>query len=391
MTITKKRKHGQGALYPLPDGGWRMQVRVDGKRHSFNISKRSRKEAEKAARDMRTELFRQAEERHAARERGENPNARDVTFDDLLTLIQDDYKAKGNRSRLKVTHLTQAFAGMRAIDITPLAIREYRRKRSASGAAAATINNEMSALRRMFSLAVESRLLTSSQAPVIRLPDPKNARQGFFERDDFEAVVAELPEHLRPVMEFAYHTGWRVQSEVLTLTWAQVDFAAGIVRLEPNTTKNDEGRTYPFASLAHLQRLMERQRLHTRETELRTGSRIPYVFHRDGAPIRTYQKAWTIACDRAAHGGQKRPTEGPDVRELTRPSVVGRLVHDLRRTNVRNLERAGVARSVATKLTGHKTEAVYRRYAIAAEADLREGVAKLAALMIIEAKASRIA
>ena len=37
-------------------------------------------------------------------------------------------------------------------------------------------------------------------------------------------------------------------------------------------------------------------------------------------------------------------------------------------------------RSVAMKLTGHKTESVLRRYAIVSEADLREGVAKLARL-----------
>jgi integrase len=58
----------------------------------------------------------------------------------------------------------------------------------------------------------------------------------------------------------------------------------------------------------------------------------------------------------------------------------GWIVHDFRRTAVGNLERAGVPRSVAMKLTGHKTESVYRRYAIVAEADLREGVAKLAKL-----------
>ena len=45
---------------------------------------------------------------------------------------------------------------------------------------------------------------------------------------------------------------------------------------------------------------------------------------------------------------------------------------------MRNLERAGISRSVAMKLTGHKTEAVYRRYAIVAENDLREAGAKLA-------------
>jgi hypothetical protein len=61
----------------------------------------------------------------------------------------------------------------------------------------------------------------------------------------------------------------------------------------------------------------------------------------------------------------------------------GRLVHDLRRTAVRNLERAGVSRSVAMKLTGHKTETVCRRYAIVSESDLSDGVKKLDSLLRI--------
>jgi integrase len=58
--------------------------------------------------------------------------------------------------------------------------------------------------------------------------------------------------------------------------------------------------------------------------------------------------------------------------------VPGRLLHDFRRTAVRNLERAGDARAVAMKITGHKTESVYRRYAIVSDADLQETARKLA-------------
>jgi integrase len=54
-------------------------------------------------------------------------------------------------------------------------------------------------------------------------------------------------------------------------------------------------------------------------------------------------------------------------------------MHDFRRTAVRNLERAGVSRSAGMKLTGHKTEAIYRRYAITDSAMLEEAVAKVAA------------
>jgi integrase len=130
----------------------------------------------------------------------------------------------------------------------------------------------------------------------------------------------------------------------------------------------------PFGALSELAALLHAQRAATTAVEKRTGALVQWVFHRDGRPIWSYRTAWANALERAAHA------ERNGLRVLVRPQLVGRFVHDLRRTAVRNLERAGVPRSVPMKLTGHKTETVYRRYAIVAETDLREGVAKLAGL-----------
>ncbi len=121
-----------------------------------------------------------------------------------------------------------------------------------------------------------------------------------------------------------------------------------------------EGREFPVNALPELVGLLRRQRELTSQIEREHGVVIPWVFHRQGKSIRDFRSAWESACKRAG--------------------LVGMIPHDFRRTAVRNLERAGVARSVAMKLVGHKTESIYRRYAIVSQRDLAEGVAKLAAL-----------
>jgi integrase len=170
------------------------------------------------------------------------------------------------------------------------------------------------------------------------------------------------------LIEFLHLTGWRI-GEAQRLTWREVDFQAGTVRLEPGTTKNDEGRTFPFAALPRLEELLRAQREWTSALEREQGRLVPWVFHRRGKPMRSFHAAWRRACERAG--------------------VPGRFMHDLRRTAVRSFERAGVSRSVAMKLSGHKTESIYRRYAIVAEADLAEGVRKVAALQTSDQGALR--
>jgi hypothetical protein len=104
------------------------------------------------------------------------------------------------------------------------------------------------------------------------------------------------------------------------------------------------------------------------------GWMIPYVFHRNGELIRNYYGAWRAACARAAVGRQLGP-----LTVVERPDLTGRLVHDCRRSSVRNLVRPGVPDYIAMKLSGHATRTIFDRYNIVNAEDLRSGAAKLAA------------
>ena len=160
-------------------------------------------------------------------------------------------------------------------------------------------------------------------------------------------------------MTFAYLTGWRVQSEILPLEWRQVDRHSGTVRLDPGTTKNREGRFFPYGDvLPELREIVKSQWTLTKAVEQDRGMVCPWVFHRSGEQIKSLRTAWRRAC--AAAGCPHR------------------IPHDFRRTAVRNLVRAGVPDTIAMALTGHKTRAVFDRYDIVDEADLRAGIEKLA-------------
>jgi len=80
------------------------------------------------------------------------------------------------------------------------------------------------------------------RVPYIPMLPEDNVRQGFFERNEYLALLKALPAHLRPIVTFGYNTGWR-KSEILGLTWDRVDLKEGTVRLEASETKNREART----------------------------------------------------------------------------------------------------------------------------------------------------
>jgi integrase len=231
--------------------------------------------------------------------------------------------------------------------ITTTHVRHYVARRQEEGAKNATINRELAVLKRAFTLAIAAGSLATR--PHIALLREDNVRRGFFERHEFEAVRRRLPPDLADFVTFLYLTGWRWRSEARRLRWTDVSFAACEVRLDPGTTKTGEGRVFPFT--AELRALLQRRQTVTRKREQALSRPVPQVFTRpNGTPLGTFNKSWATACRVAG--------------------VPGRVLHDFRRTAVRNLIRAGVPERVAMQLVGWKSRQMLDRYHIVNTADL---------------------
>jgi integrase len=278
------------------------------------------------------------------------PTEERVTFDALAADYLQEYALRGPRSlrwaKERVAHLGGSFGMDRALDITTSRIRAYRQVRLQEGAAPATVNRDLAALSRMFTLAIQAgRLSTRPHIPRLQEGRP---RQGFMEHPEYLAIRAHLPPAYQDVLDFGYHSGWR-RGEIVRLAWQDVDRAAGVIRLRPELSKNKDGRLLVLSP--PLKEVIER-RWHAQILS------CPFVFHRNGQPIGDWRKSWGRAC--------------------TVAGLPRKLFHDLRRTVVRNLVRAGVPERVGMSMTGHKTRSVFDRYNIVSEADLKQATTRLA-------------
>ncbi|HEY2956201.1 MAG TPA: site-specific integrase [Candidatus Eisenbacteria bacterium] len=279
------------------------------------------------------------------------------TFAEMQARLVENYEFKRNKTEPTrfLRRLQRFFEGTPAEGITEERIREYSQMRlKADVAAPATLRRELAILKRMLRLSAH-RL---PRVPLVDQPRVDNARQGFFEEEDLQAVLPHLPEHARNLVEFLYLTGWR-SGEAFRLTWADVDGKRQSLFLRDS--KNREPRIFPFKYHARLEEVLRRQREQVSRWELENGCLCTSVFHWRGQPIRKLRRSWTTACRRAG--------------------LHGRLLHDFRRTAVRNLIRAGVQQAIAMKITGHKTDSIFRRYLIVDEELLAQATGAVAAYL----------
>ena len=390
-TNAKNAKYGMGSIFrkkrKLDDGSeveipiWYIQFCVDGRVYRESSHSEIYNKAQKLLKLRISEV---------QTGKLQEPSVRKVPVGELLDDLLADYLSNNPRSYTRFAnpavtqHLRPYFGDMRASALTTKHLREYLSARDGEGAAVATVNREIQLLRRAYSLAHYHEPPKVQAIPNFKGIQRKenNARKGFFEHEEYVKMRDALPRDERDVLIYAYYTGCR-RSEILKLTWEYVDLPGHAVRLPSEDEgsglhmKNDEGRVIPLGGPGkELYEMLSAR--HILRSEVCPES--PWVFFRSedrtgrihnsfvGTPVVDFRDVWAAAA---------------------KATGVKKLMHDLRRTGVRNLVRAGVPESVAMRISGHKTRSVFERYNITSEADLHDAAAKLNAYLSGQGKRKR--
>lgn len=329
--------YGAGSIYQR-GGIWYVSVWVDGRQIQKSSGSQQRQDAVR----LRDQLLGR---------RGRGDLSREVTqkatCGELLDDLIEHLRAKNKRTTEKVwkwvieANLRPFFGNRKAATVSTALLKDYRRKRVAEGRSESTCNRELSVLRTAFHLGRKCTPPKVTTVPYFPMATESNVRQGFLSDEQYEKLRDALPDYLKPLFITAYFTGVRL-GELLAIEWYQVDWEQGFITLNAERTKNGYTRAVPILE-GDMQTWLEWSRDH--------ADGCPRIFHRDGVTFKEFRRPWLKAIATAG------------VPELK--------FHDLRRTAVRNMRRAGVPQVVRMRISGHRTDSMERRYNIVDIEDIR--------------------
>lgn len=245
-------------------------------------------------------------------------------------------------------HLQPFFGYLLPSQITGDLLDRYVDQRLEKGAANATINRELAALKRMLNLRWGTTPSKVHYVPKFPRLAENNIRQGFLEEKQYEKLFTSCNDSwFQALVEAGCTYGWRI-GELLTLKVDQVDLDHWTIRLHSGATKNKEGREVTMTP--KIRDLFSRC--------IVGKSSHDFLFTRsNGKAVRDFRDSWDKVC--------------------TVAGVPQLLFHDLRRTAARNFRRAGVSESVIMKIAGWRTRSMFDRYAIVCQADVKDALHKL--------------
>jgi integrase len=353
----EKRGHGEGGLFQIA-GSSKWYTKINGKRQSTGTSVWA----------DALEVLKQRQGR-AALNIPDPTEGNKLTYEQMRAGLLSYRRNHNQRSLVKrrngtetiwgLDHLDAFFEGKLANQITTRTLQAFVEQRKRDGVTVATINRNLGLLRRMFRLAApDNPLLKIPNFAVVHFKED-HIRQGFLDAAQFNKLLAALPERLRPFVLLLYSTGVRT-GEARKIQWSQVDFAEGVIRLSGKQTKNANARVLPLDD--ELAKMLKAERK-------KSGPVFSFT---------SFRKAWCNACVKVGLGTLDRTGENKKLNG-DYGKYEGLIPHDLRRSAVRDMIRAGVPQTVAMRISGHKTDAIFRRYDITEDKDITAASASLRA------------
>jgi integrase len=280
------------------------------------------------------------------------PKAKRILVKELAEALQKTWELEGKGSPQNLSLIKRViadFGDKRALAVTSEALDEYTENRLADDDKPATINRTLQCLARCFQLGMLRKHFSPTKVPHFTYLKEDNARQGFFDESQIAAVVSHLPEDLRDFVRFLAATGMR-KGEASKLTWKMID--GDELHIAASICKNGMKRELPL--VGELAEIIERRKA-ARAVEVNGSTQMcDLIFHRSGRHVPQFKRTWDNACEKAG--------------------CPGRLLHDLRRSSVRFMLKAGVPIQVAKRVSGHKSDAMFNRYSILTTNDVAEAM-----------------
>lgn len=249
-------------------------------------------------------------------------------YQDYLT---DKGQALASQETLRFawTRLKPVFGHLRPDQITRALTRAYAAKETRRSVGASSIRRDLGVLGAVV------RYNDKQSPAVIELPPAPAPRTHYLTREQYRALrdaAAKVP-HLHMFVWLAYRTGGRA-SAILGLTWLQIDFERGQIRLGDGTQRVKGRATVPM-----------REDLAVVLREAKKGALTDHVVEYGGKPVRSVKRAFKAAVERAGLD----PSTSP---------------HVLRHSAAVHMAESGVSMAEIAQFLGHSSESVtYRVYA----------------------------
>lgn len=319
---------------------WWSSVFVDGVRHCKSTGTSNRRKAEAIERQYQDEL-------NDARYRLPQRNP-EMTLGELAAQFIAAGMARPHALD-RLNHLLPFFADRPVREIRTATIRQYRQERHRQKTLKeATVNRDLSVLRRVLNWGVEEGLLPANPLGRLRMERERRTKRPVLSVREEHLLLAAAPQHLKRIIRCALDTGMR-RGEILSERWEDIDFDNRILHVSHSKTPEGEAREIPLT-----------QRLYDMLVTMRRSQGFVFTYH--GDPIKIVKTTWASSLRRAG------------IRHVR--------FHDLRHAANTRMMLAGVLQEVRREILGHtsrRSRDVNDRYTQIELPEKREAIRKLEA------------